>query len=113
MPPYALDDDALSQLRAAAAPLPADCRAEFIQAVTAALAGVEPGPGVLYRTIAPLQRLYLSATGLEIRTAVGRGAEGTGAEPALSRPETPSQPRPIPPHRRRAETGGRSGRLSS
>jgi plasmid stability protein len=61
MPPYAtLDDDTLAQLRAAAAALPADCRAEFIQAVTAALAGVEPGPGVLYRTIAPLQRLYLS-----------------------------------------------------
>ena len=60
MPPYALDDDALSQLRAAAAPLPAECRAEFTQAVINALDGAELGPGVLYRTIAPLQRLYLS-----------------------------------------------------
>jgi hypothetical protein len=60
MPPFGLDDEALSQLRTATAPLPAECRAEFIQAVAAALAGAEPGPGVLYRTIAPLQRLYLS-----------------------------------------------------
>jgi hypothetical protein len=55
-----LDDEALSQLRAAAAPLPPEARAAFMQAVTAALAGVEPGPGVLYRTIAALQRQYMS-----------------------------------------------------
>jgi hypothetical protein len=41
----------------AAAPLPPECRAEFMQAVTDALVGAEPGPGILYRTI---QRQYLS-----------------------------------------------------
>jgi hypothetical protein len=52
--------------------------------VTDALAGVEPGPGVLYRKIAELQRQYLSGERPRYshRGRWGRGAEGADAEPA-------------------------------
>jgi hypothetical protein len=58
MPPYALDDEQLAQVWAAAAPLPAECRAEFMQAVATALAGQEIGPGVVYRITAAIQRQF-------------------------------------------------------
>jgi hypothetical protein len=83
MPPFGFDDEQLAQLMTAAAPLPPECRAEFMQAVTDALAGSEPGPGVLYRTIAALQRQYLSADRPRYpHQRWGRGAEGGDAEPA-------------------------------
>jgi hypothetical protein len=83
MPPFGLDDEALSQFRTAAAPLPAECRAEFMQAVINALAGAELGPGTVYRKIAELQRSYLSGDRPRYpHQRWGRGAEGTDAEPA-------------------------------
>ena len=78
MSPFGFDDEQLAQLMTAAAPLPPECRAEFMQAVINALAGAELGPGTAYRKIAELQRSYLSGDGQRW----GRGAEGTEAEPA-------------------------------
>jgi hypothetical protein len=85
MPPFGLDDETLSQRTTAAAPLPPECRAEFMQAVTDAIAGIEPGPGVLYRKIAELQRQYLSrASGLDTAPTSARSRRPT-PDPMLAR----------------------------
>lgn len=68
--PVPLTDDQLDAIMTHAAPLQPDDRRPFVEAVTKALAGVEPGPGAIQRACAAPQRVFLDrATGGRIGAA--------------------------------------------
>jgi hypothetical protein len=61
MPPLSLDDDEMNMVMALAAPLPAQNRVPFLEAIAAEIEanGAEVGPGAVHRIARSLQRRFV------------------------------------------------------
>ena len=71
MPPLRLSDSELDAVMAAARPLDRDQRDQFLQAVAVELrkAGGAVGPGTVHRICAELQRRFMLAPEIDLRSA--------------------------------------------
>jgi hypothetical protein len=73
MPPLALSDDQLTAIMQAAAPLPFNRRAAFLEEIAAQLRGREIGDGLVHRVIAQVQRAHFDPPELSTGRMPGVG----------------------------------------